>query len=327
MLVSIETGCVIGPRRNARRRSSFHSNPPEASTTPFVAAHLDRPVRGVDEHADHGAVLDEQLAPGARRPRLDAAVEAGPQQPAGERLAAAALVAHAAALELLGRRRLGHRLAERRLAHRDVRIGEVRRRRDPVGPLAELVERVDRALQRAAATGAAAGELGVVVGHAGHGVELHRRLGLEQLDHLGAGVDVGLDEPLLEHVARQRHDVRRCALLAAVGDADLGHVRVVRDPHLTARPRRRAADLVGLLEHRDAGPALVRGDRRRQAGGAGAQHHHVELFHQWEPPRLVVVTHGCMNGSIDGASSTHSRCPVPTSSASSRLVQRPHASA
>ena len=97
---------------------------------------------------------------------------------------------------LLGRRRLGHGLAERRLAHRDVRIGEVRRRRDPVGPLAQLVEREDRALEGAAAAGAAARELRVVVGHAGHGVELHGRLGLEQLHHLGAGVDVRLDEPL-----------------------------------------------------------------------------------------------------------------------------------
>ena len=35
--VSIDTGCVIGPRRNARRSSSFHSNPPQARITPFVA--------------------------------------------------------------------------------------------------------------------------------------------------------------------------------------------------------------------------------------------------------------------------------------------------
>jgi hypothetical protein len=43
VLVSIDTGCDIGPRRNARRRSSFHSKPPDASTTPFVAATSTRP--------------------------------------------------------------------------------------------------------------------------------------------------------------------------------------------------------------------------------------------------------------------------------------------
>ena len=35
--VSIDTGWVIGPRRNERTRSRFHSNPPEARMTPFVA--------------------------------------------------------------------------------------------------------------------------------------------------------------------------------------------------------------------------------------------------------------------------------------------------
>ena len=37
VLVSIDTGWLIGPRRNARRRSAFHSKPPEASTTPLAA--------------------------------------------------------------------------------------------------------------------------------------------------------------------------------------------------------------------------------------------------------------------------------------------------
>ena len=200
VLVSIETGCVIGPRRKARRSSSFHSNPPDASTTPFVAATSIGP-SGVSTTTPTTAPSSrQQLPPRAGGARLDAAVQARPEEATGERLTAAPLVADAPSLVLLGRRRLRHGLAERCLAHGDVRVGEVRRRREPVRPLAELVERVDRALQGAPAPGAPARELGVVVGHARDGVELHRRLGLEQLDHLRAGVDVGLDEAWLEHV-------------------------------------------------------------------------------------------------------------------------------
>ena len=50
---------------------------------------------------------------------------------------------------------------------------------------------------------------------------------------------------------RQALQVRH-RLLAAVRDPDVGHVRVVRDPHLTTGPRRRAADEIGLLEDGDA---------------------------------------------------------------------------
>ena len=132
---------------------------------------------------------------GARRPRLDAAVEAGRAaagRPAPARSRArcgpggaasssgdggsgTALPSGVSLIVMCGSAKYGDGVTRSR-------------------PLAELVERVDRALQRAPAAGAAAGELRVVVGHAGHGVELHRRLRLEQLDHLRPGVDVGLDQ-------------------------------------------------------------------------------------------------------------------------------------
>ena len=267
--------------RAAQERPAELLVPLEAATRQDHALRrldLDRAVRRVDEHADDGTVADQQPAAGARRARQDPAVEAALEQPPGQRLAATALVVELPALVLLGRRRFRHRLAERGLTHRDVRIGEVRRRRHAPGPLAELVERVDRALQRPTTTRAAARELRVVVGHAGHGVELDRRLRLHQLDHVGPGVDVGLHELLLEEPAGQGHDVRD-GLVPAVLDADLRHVRVVRDPHLPARPGGRPPDLVGLLEDGDRGAAFVGDDRRRQPGCTGPQHDDVKPFH------------------------------------------------
>ena len=240
--------------------------------------HIDRAIGSVDDDTDDYVVLDDQLAAGARRPGLDAPGQAGVQEAPGQCLPAAPLVAELPPLVLFRRRRLGHRLAQRRLAHGDVGVGEVGGRRHAVGPIAELVEREDRALERPPSLGAAARELRVVVGHAGDGVELDGRLRLEQLDHLRPGVDVGLDEPGLEHVARQRHDVGD-RLVPAVGHTDVGHVRVVRDPHLAAGPRGGAPDLVGLLEHGDAGPTFVGGHRRCEPGRSCAQHHDVEALH------------------------------------------------
>jgi hypothetical protein len=88
--------------------------------------------------------------------------------------------------------------------------------------------------------------------------------------------------PPVDHVARERHDVGD-RLVPAVLHADIRHVRIVRDPHLATRPRCRPAELVGLLEQTDVCAALAGGDGRRQAGGAGAKHDHIERFSCHEP--------------------------------------------
>ena len=142
-----------------------------------------------------------------------------------------------------------------RLAHRDVRVGEVRRRRDAVGPLTELVERVDRALQRPPALRAAAGNSG------GSRACRPRRRTAPASSPRGARPSPARrrrrPRPVAARACRgQRHDVGD-RLLPAVGDADLGHVRVVRDPHLAKRVPHRS------YRTPPRWPRLVGGDRRR----------------------------------------------------------------
>src|SRR4051794_36368798 len=173
----------------------------------MASGDLDGPIRRLEARANDRAVLNDQRAGGVIRLRLDATVETRSEQATDEALTAAALVTHQTSRQLGLTGRIRNRLAERCFAHCDVWIGEVRRAGDSLGPLAELGEREDRALDGASTVRTAARKLRVVVGHAGDRVELHRSLRLQQRDHLWASIDVGLDEVALEQIARQRHDV------------------------------------------------------------------------------------------------------------------------
>ena len=108
--------------------------------------------------------------------RLDASIQACPQQPPTEREAHTALIVGGAACHLLGLERLGDGHAECRLADRQVIGRVVRRDVDAVSPLAELTIRDTEAVSSERPPfGMPPILLGVVVGEVGDGVELHRR--------------------------------------------------------------------------------------------------------------------------------------------------------
>ena len=117
----------------------------------------------LEAHAGHPAVVDDEFDGAHPRARLDAAVEAGLEQRTDQALPGAALVVDLAALEFLRRDAVRCAAAEAGLAHHDV-AGQLRADRHLVLPLAELVEREQRAFQRAPAAALRARVLGVVVG-------------------------------------------------------------------------------------------------------------------------------------------------------------------
>ena len=287
------------PAQEAATQFLVPLEPASGDDHPPVGTQLDLPVRRVDHHSDHRSAVEQEAASGAGRLRFDPPIETRPQQPAGQRLAAPSLVAQTAALQLLGRRRLGNGLAERRFAHRDPGIGEVRRRCHPGRPLAEIIEGKDRTLQRPPAARAATGELRVIVGHAGHGVELNGSLRLQLIHHLRPGVDECLHEALFEQPTRQRHDVRH-GVLAAVGNPDVGHVRVVRDPHLATRPGCGTSHEIGLLDHPDARATVMRRNRRRQTSRTRPQDDHVISLH--DDPPSVEIFHGAASNDATSSS-------------------------
>ena len=276
VFVSTATVCVHGPRRNARLSSSLCSKPPVAITTLGARTSL-RPsgVSNTTPATSPSSMISS--TPRWLGLRLDAAVEAGLQQPAAERESHAALVVGGPALHLLGGELLRDRLAERRLADREVVARVVRRDVDAVGPLAELAVGEDRRLERPAALGHAAGLLGVVVGEIGDGPELDGRALVQPADHLGADVDVGLGHLVGDRVVGQRAEVlerllARVALLRRL-------VLVERDPDHPAGVDRRAADRRALLEQADLRAQFGRGHGGRQSGSARAQHDHVVVAH------------------------------------------------
>lgn len=136
-----------------------------------------------------------------------------------------------------------------------------------------------RGLQGAAASGQAAGVLGVVVGVAGDQFEAERRLALQPVQGGGDVVDERLDQLRAHAAVGQRVQVGQ-RLFPAVVDTGLGGVAVAGEPDDAAGERRRAADPVGLLEQPHRGAVARRCQRGGQAGGAGAEHHHVVLAHR-----------------------------------------------
>ena len=135
VLVSIDTGCDIGPRRNARHSSGSHSKPPEARITPRGARTSAGP-SGVSKAAPTTTPSSVSSSRADQTgPRLDAAVETSRE--AGGR-------------SVLGRSRARCAPARRASSSADggsgtalpsgvslivmCGVGEVRRRRDAVVP-------------------------------------------------------------------------------------------------------------------------------------------------------------------------------------------------
>ncbi len=125
-------------------------------------------------------------------------------------------------------------------------------------PIAQLRSRVERHRFDRSAGPLSARQVGVVVGEHRRGAHAQRRLGLQIVEHLGRGVDVGLDELRVGLAAEgQAADVGE-GILTRVGLAQIGHVPVHRDPRHPARHGGGPADQIGLLQQQNLRPAVVR---------------------------------------------------------------------
>ena len=180
VLVGGVAGEVIGPRRKARTMSGSHSKPPVAITTPRRATHVVLARRRAARCPPRrcGRRPARAVGPGPEH-RLDAPVEAAPQQRADQGLTHAPLV-------LAGP--LGQQLTvDDAGAAAHGCLGQVHRQRHPVvqherRPLAQLGVREQLALEGPPAAGLPAGMLGVVVGIALDQAPVDRRLRLEPVD-------------------------------------------------------------------------------------------------------------------------------------------------
>ena len=232
-------------------------------------------VRALDDDADHRAgVVGDQLDRGGGGAHLDAARRPAP-------LSSGAIspppLARQTSRCALGQF-LGPDLAAPLLGEADLLRRDPRARGDlPRQFLAELGAgrvRLDRAGAREVPdAGDAVADHRVVV------VELNVRLGVvpgglqQVLEHLRGGVDVDLEQLGVGGAAvRQAGDVGE-RVLAAVPVLDEA---VVRDPHVAAGHRGRAADELVLLDDHGARAAAGGEQRRGQRSPAAADHDHVE---------------------------------------------------
>ena len=126
------------------------------------------------------------------------------------------------------------------------------------------------------------GRLGVVVGVLRHPGEPHRGVGLDEVHHLGATVDVGVAAHLRHRVA---HDGVEVALgvVQVVGLPGCLERVVARDPDAAAAARGRAAEVGALLDE-DRVEALPSGrEGSAHAGATSADDDHVHLGGQRRP--------------------------------------------
>ncbi len=227
--------------------------------------------------ADDAVLLLNQLVRAHLEHRLDLPIQERLEQVADEGGAVAdeALLV-ALRQELEGEaERLGEDAPVGRLGHRHRGRAEHRALAELVLVSAEIVGVEEARIERAAA-GLPALELGVVVGVAGDGLEAERGALFEVADDRRGRVEEALDEPRVAPPVGETEGVRQ-RLLARVGDADLGHVVVVRDPEHAAGDGGRPADLRRLLHEEDLGACVVGGDRRHEAGPAAPDDQDVGL--------------------------------------------------
>ena len=138
---------------------------------------------------------------------------------------------------------------------------------DAIGPGPELLEGEEVVVEGAATFGLSAGVFGVVVGVALENVQGDRGVLLHVAQHLGAGVDQGLDELVVHHPEGEGVQVGE-GVLARILDAGLGHVVVVGEPEHTAGEGGRAAHGLGALEHGHLGAAVGGEDGGRRPARA-----------------------------------------------------------
>ena len=233
--------------------------------------HLPVTVRAaLEADPDDAALLDDEVGrpAGGDDPHapVEQSLEQGAEQPPPQSLEAA----RRPALLLLGGQEAG--------AAADGRLADVHRAADAeeaVRPVADLIEREQLRLGRAPSAGLPAGELGVVVGVAGHQAHPQRGARLDPLQHRVDGLEERLGHLRVDQVVGQRLEVRP-RLRHAVLHAVLALQPVGRQPGDAAGERRRAAQQVALLVDLDPGAGVGGGQRRQQPGAAAAQHDDVD---------------------------------------------------
>ena len=127
-------------------------------------------------------------------------------------------------------------------------------------------------------------------------------LGRDAREALDQGVVVGL-------AAGDRHQVGDHAG-RLVRDARLALEPAARRRHRAGRERGIAAGPLLLLDHRHARSGIVRGDGRREATGAGADHQDVEFVAHRSTPPVISVTQ-----------SRHGLCKSRSSSSAPRMIR------
>ena len=131
-------------------------------------------------HPDHTVMVFHQLARALFEFDGNVAVEHGLEQRPGQRLAQTTKILRFA----FGQRGFAQRAVDRlhqTAAHRVGHLGRV----DPGRPFAQPVERKGFVVERAAAVGLGAGQIGLIVGKIGEGVHANRGLFLQKAQHLG----------------------------------------------------------------------------------------------------------------------------------------------
>src|SRR5690606_24390037 len=132
------------------------------------------------------------------------------------------------------------------------------------------------------------GGLRVVVGVAGHPLHLQRGVVEDEVEGLGAAVDVGVDPVRGHHVADDAVQVG-AGLLAVVGTTGGQQRLVARDPDPAAGSGRRSAVVRCLLEDDDPQSVMGGGQGGGHACGAAADDHHVVAV--WVKNRISHVEH------------------------------------
>ena len=293
-----------GTGRGAARRRAGSRRP--RAPRRAARAHARSAALALHQRAAHRAVLDHQLARRGRGPERDAEIEGRLRQAPDQRVAVgqphgAAVPQHVARVPRQqsgdhGRRAGGaggveevHQLLAGADHHPEE--GDLAERRAQPGLLGAERAGVEGLGADGAAAGGAAGRVRVVVGEEGAEHEAQRGFALEEIDHGRAVAEEGVHALPVEVVAGLVAEVgaRR---LDAVRDALAPRGRAARYPEPAAGARGGAAVEGVLLHEQHVEAELARGDRRRQAAGAGADDQHVAVVDVHPRPPASAATDG-----------------------------------
>ena len=227
-----------------------------------------------------------------RRPQRYVAVPRRSQQPRRQRIAvdeacAASVQQHVAAMRQHARSDEGRRFQRTRRVEEMLQIraavqSHAHERQFPHrlrqhGQISAELAAVERQRMDRPAFLDAAGMIGMIVRVVLAEGEFYFGIRLEKAHHRAGIFEKRADAAGIEVIARLVPDVS-CRPLDGVVDAGPPRERIARHPEPSARSRGSAAELRSFLHHQDVAAEMLRGNRRRHAGGAGADHQHVAGF-------------------------------------------------